>query len=52
MAVQVVNVIHPNSPSNTCVFSIFEGPDSVTNLSMMASKFHQQVNTLESMTWK
>lgn len=31
MAVQIV---HPNSPNNTCVFSIFEAPDSVTNLTV------------------
>ena len=52
MAIQIVNVLHPNSPNNTCVFSIFEAPDSVTNLSVMASRFHQQVNALESMEWK
>lgn len=52
MAMQIVNVCNPNSPSNTCVFSIFEAPDSVTNLTVMANKFRQQVNTLESKKWK
>ncbi len=52
MAVQVVNILHPNSPNNTCVFSIFEGPDSITNLKIMADRFRQQVNSLESKEWK
>lgn len=52
MAAQVVNVKCPNSPNNTCVFSIFEAPDSVSNLTVMASKFGQQIDALESMEWK
>ena len=52
MAIQIVNVPHPNAPKNTCVFSIFEASDSVSNLSVMANRFHQQVNALESMVWK
>ena len=52
MAIQIVNVLHPNSPNNTCVFSIFEAPDSVVNLSVMANRFSEQVNALESMNWK
>lgn len=47
MAIQIVNVLHPNSPNNTCIFSIFEAPDSVTNLEVMVNMFRQQVNTLE-----
>lgn len=52
MAIQLINVPNPNSPKNTCVFSIFEAPDSVSNLCVMASRCHQQVNALESMEWK
>jgi hypothetical protein len=52
MAFQIVNVLHPNATNNTCVFCIFEGPDSVTNLTVMAHRFQQQVNALESMQWK
>lgn len=52
MAIQIVNVLHPNSPNNTCVFSIFEAPDSITNLSVMATRFQEQINDLESMEWK
>lgn len=52
MAVQIVNVLHPNTPNNTCVFSIFEGPDSVTNLTVMASRCQQEINSLESKQWR
>jgi hypothetical protein len=52
MAVQIVNVHHPNSPNNTCVFSIFEAPDSVMNLTVMATMFKEQINTMESREWK
>ena len=52
MAIQIVNVPHPNSPNNTCVISIFEAPDTITNLTVMATRFRQQVNDLESMEWK
>lgn len=52
MAVQIVNVSYPNAPNNTCVFCIFEGPDSVTNLTVMAHRFQEQVDTLETKQWK
>ena len=52
MAIQILNVKHPNSPNNTCVFSIFEAPDSVANLKVMADTFRQQINELESKEWK
>ncbi len=52
MAFQIVNVLHPNATNNTCVFYCFEGPDSVTNLTVMAHRFQEQVNTLESKLWK
>jgi FAD/FMN-containing dehydrogenase len=52
MAIQIVNVLHPNSPNNTCVFCIFQGPDSVTNLTVMAHRFQEQVDALESRQWK
>ena len=52
MAAQIVNVKHPNSTNNTCVFCIFEGPDSVTNLTVMAQRVGEQINTLQSRQWK
>jgi len=51
MAVQILNVLHPNSPNNTCVFCIFEGPDSITNLIVMAQRLREQINTLQSRQW-
>ncbi len=52
MAVQIINVQKPNSPNNTCVFSIFDAPDSVTNLTVMAHRFQAHMNTLQSRQWK
>jgi hypothetical protein len=44
--------ISPNFPNNTCVFSIFEAPDSVTNLTIMADRFLDQINSLQSKEWR
>lgn len=52
MALQIVNVLTPNSPNNTCVFCIYAGADSVTNLTVMAQRFEEQVNALELKQWK
>ena len=43
MSFQVVNTQAPNSPSNTCVFSIFEASDSVTNLTVVGDRFGDEV---------
>ena len=52
MVLQIVNVIHPNSPNNTCVFAIFDGPDSVANLTVLGDRFQEQVDSLQSREWK
>lgn len=52
MVFQIVNTKAPNSPSNTCVFSIFEAPDSVTNLKVVGDRFGQEIGNLEKHTWK
>ena len=52
MCMQIVNVIHPNAPNNTLVFAIFEAPDSVANLTVMADRILDQVNSLQSQEWK
>ena len=44
MAVQIVNVRNPNAPK----ISIFERPDRVTNLTVLANTSRQQINSLES----
>jgi hypothetical protein len=36
---QVVNVPHPNSLQNTCVFTAFEALDSKTNLQMTLERY-------------
>ena len=52
MCFQIVNTKTPNSPSNTCVFSIFEAPDSVTNLKVIGDRFGEEICNLEHQTWK
>ena len=52
MSFQIVNTPSPNSPTNTCVFSIFEAADSVTNLKVVADRFGEEVGKLEEHTWK
>ena len=52
MSFQIVNTENPNSPNNTCVFSIFEASDSVTNLKVVADRFGEEIGKLEEHTWK
>lgn len=52
MCFQIVNTQAPNSPTNTCVFSIFEAEDSVTNLKVVADRYGQEISNIESHTWK
>lgn len=42
MSFQIVNTVNPNSPNNTCIFSIFEASDSVTNLKVVADRFGEE----------
>ncbi len=43
---QICNVPHPNSCKNSCVFSIFEAPDTTTNLNIALKPFTVQINNL------
>ena len=52
MCFQIVNTKAPNSPSNTCVFSIFEASDSVVNLKVVADRFGEEIGKLEDEKWK
>lgn len=52
LSYQIVNVRHPNSPNNTCVFSIFEAKDSLVNLKVTADMFGEEINSLEARTWR
>ena len=38
MVFQILNTRTPNSPASTCVFSIFEAPDTVTNLKVVGDR--------------
>ena len=43
---QLCNVPHPNSSKNSCVFSIYEAPDSPTNLNIALGPFKEQISGL------
>ena len=52
MNFQVVNVSHPNSVKNTCVFCLFEASDTLTNLYISLNRYREQVNDLNSQQWR
>lgn len=52
MCFQLLNVTSPNAPENTCVISIFEAPDSYTNLKIALSRHIDDIVTLERQTWR
>ena len=49
---QICNTPTPNSPRNTCVFSIFAAPDTITNLHTAADRYCSQVSSLLSTFWR
>ena len=52
MSFQVANIPNPNSPENTIVFSMFEAPDSYTNLSITLQPYIEQINELKTTEWR
>ncbi len=52
MNFQLLNVPHPNSVTNTCVFSAFQASDTVTNLHVALDRYSDQVQELQSVKWK
>jgi hypothetical protein len=52
MCFQHLNVATPNAPENTCVFSIFEAPDTYTNLQIGLKCHIDDIVDLESHTWR
>ena len=48
MSFQLCNVEHPNSPTNTCVFCVFEAADNITNLKIALEQFRGQIDNLET----
>ena len=49
---QILNVSHPNSPVNTCVFLLFEAPDTKVNLRLALDRYKSQVDQLKQLTWR
>ena len=52
MCFQLCNTINPNSPQNTCVFSVFEAPDTYANLWIALHQFKEQIPKLEEKRWR
>ena len=51
MALQIANLRHPNSKTNSVVFAMFHAKDSWANLKTGLMKYKEQVNTLKEATW-
>ena len=49
---QHLNVPSPNSPDNTCIFTLFEAPDNYTNLSIAFERYKDALNDMETQTWR
>ena len=49
---QLYNVPTPNSPKNTSVFTVFEAPDTITNLHITLERYKDQVVQLQSLMWR
>ena len=49
---QICNVKAPNSTQNTCVFAMFEAPDSATNVHLVLERYNHQVSQLASAQWR
>ena len=52
MNFQIVNVPHPNGIRNTCVFSVFEAVDTVTNLHVALDRYKDQITELQKTQWR
>ena len=52
MSLQIVNVPKPNSVQNSCVFTLFEAPDSAYNLHLALDRFRDDILQLQQSKWK
>ncbi len=52
MSLQLANLSHPNSISNTFVFACFEANDSVTNLHVGLDHFKDQIEAIKALKWQ
>lgn len=51
-SLQIVNTYKPKSVKNSCVFAVFEAPDTSTNLHIALNRFQDQVSDIQSSNWK
>ena len=49
---QIMNCVHPNSPTNTCVFSAFEAPDTRNNILIALERYQSQIQHLKDLKWR
>ena len=49
---KLLNVEAPNSSEKTSVISMFEGPDSVTNMHICLDQYVEQLAEINQMTWR
>ena len=52
MNFQLVNVNCPNSIHNTCVFTAFQAPDTITNLHVVLDHYKDQLTNLQKTKWR
>ena len=52
MSFQICNLRAPNSVKNTCIFAAFQAGDTITNLHVALDRYQEQVNRIESLTWR
>lgn len=48
----ICNVPTPNSVQNTCVFTVFEGRDTTTNLHITLDRYKPQFESQSAMQWR
>ena len=52
MSPQVANLLRPNSPSNTFVFTAFEAPDTKANLHIALDRYKDELDAIKQSQWK
>ena len=52
MNFQIVNIPSPNSIHNTCVFSAFQAPDTITNLYVALDRYKDSLADLNKTKWR
>ena len=52
LAFQLANVPHPNSTTNTVVFSLYEGKDTRNNLRIVTQCYRNQLESLVQTKWQ